>query len=254
MANSTRSKANSKKQEAIEDVVPTPPAPPVKEAPVLIDKMRSMAGRMLDLGSAGVDAARTLKSAAVVANSLRSGQPIDAATEILKLVMPRSGDHDAWAKAGASLRSMREAAGLTVAEVGAAIDLDDPAVIEALESGRIALPFELILRLAAVLGRNDPISFVMDFTRSSNPEMWTNLEAIGIGKLVIQSAREREFANIYRGNDEARSLSDAEFAEILGFTRVAFEMAMAFRGRCKTPDAPSDGKSAKETGAADTKA
>ncbi|HLA35993.1 MAG TPA: helix-turn-helix transcriptional regulator [Rhodocyclaceae bacterium] len=251
MANSTRSKAHSKKKEAIEEVVAAPPA---KEAPVLIDKMRSMAGRMLDLGSAGVDAARTLKTAAVVANSLRSGQPIDAATEILKSVMPRSGDHDAWAKAGSSLRNLREAAGLTVAEVGAAIDLDDPAVIEALESGRIALPFELILRLAAVLGRNDPISFVMDFTRSSNPEMWNNLEAIGIGKLVIQSAREREFANIYRGNDEARALSDEEFAEILGFARVAFEMAMAFRGRCKTPDAHSGGKSAKETGAADTKA
>ncbi len=40
-----------------------------------------------------------------------------------------------------------------------------------------------------------------------------------------------EFANIYRGDDEARSLSDEEFAEVLTLTRAAFEMAMAFRGR-----------------------
>ena len=57
------------------------------------------------------------------------------------------------------------------------------------------------------------------------------LEALGVGKLLIQSAREREFANIYRADDEARGLSDEEFAAVLTFTRAAFEMAMAFRGR-----------------------
>ena len=71
----------------------------------------------------------------------------------------------------------------------------------------------------------------MKFTRASNPDLWRSLEGLGVGKLLIQSAREREFANIYRGDDEARSLSDEEFAEVLTFTRAAFEMAMAFRGR-----------------------
>jgi hypothetical protein len=71
----------------------------------------------------------------------------------------------------------------------------------------------------------------MKFTRSSNPDLWHSLEALGVGKLLIQSAREREFANIYRGDDEARQLNDREFAEVLTFTRAAFEMAMAFRGR-----------------------
>jgi hypothetical protein len=71
----------------------------------------------------------------------------------------------------------------------------------------------------------------MKFTRSSNPDLWRSLEGLGVGRLLIQSAREREFANIYRGDDEARSLNDKEFAEVLAFTRAAFEMAMEFRGR-----------------------
>jgi hypothetical protein len=71
----------------------------------------------------------------------------------------------------------------------------------------------------------------MKFTRSSNPDLWRALEGLGVGKLLIQSAREREFANIYRSDDEARKLTDAEFAEVLTFTRAAFEMAMEFRGR-----------------------
>jgi hypothetical protein len=71
----------------------------------------------------------------------------------------------------------------------------------------------------------------MKFTRSSNPDLWRSLEGLGVGKLLIQSAREREFANIYRADDEARKLTDKEFAAVLTFTRAAFEMAMAFRGR-----------------------
>ena len=125
---------------------------------------------------------------------------------------------------------MRETAGLTIAEVGAAIDLKDPSLIEAIENGRIALSFELILRLAAVFGRNDPVGFVMRLTRSSNPELWKSLEGLGIGKLVLQTVREHQFVNVYRSNDDARALSDEEFAEILSFTQAAFEMAMALRG------------------------
>ena len=82
-----------------------------------------------------------------------------------------------------------------------------------------------------MLGRNDPIAFVMKLTRSTNPDLWRSLEGLGVGRLLVQSAREREFANIYRMDDAARALSDEEFAEILTFTRAAFEMAMAFRGR-----------------------
>ncbi|MBK6336987.1 MAG: hypothetical protein IPF60_15005 [Betaproteobacteria bacterium] len=51
-------------------------------------------------------------------------------------------------------------------------------------------------------------------------------------------AREREFANIYRGSDAARRLSDVEFAAVLSFTRAAFEMALAFRGSKPAPVRP----------------
>ncbi len=64
-----------------------------------------------------------------------------------------------------------------------AINLKDPSLIEAWENGRIAVPFEIILRLAAVRGRNDPVGFVMKFTRSSTPDLWRRLENPDVGKL-----------------------------------------------------------------------
>ena len=208
-----------------------PPAAAEANEAGLVDQMRTMAGRVLDMGAATVGAAKSLHTASEVAKALRKGKPMEAAADVLKAIMPGLSEPGVWTRTGAALRRMRKAAGLTITEVGTAINLKDPSLIEAWENGRIAVPFELILRLAAVLGRNDPIGFVMKFTRSSNPDLWRSLEALGVGKMLIQSAREREFANIYRGDDEARSLSDEEFAEVLTFTRAAFEMAMAFRGR-----------------------
>jgi transcriptional regulator with XRE-family HTH domain len=204
------------------------------EAPAeagLVDQMRSMAGKVIDMGVSSVGAAKTLQTATDVAKALRNGKPMEAAADVLKAMLPSLSEPGVWAKTGAALRRMREAAGLTITEVGAAINLKDPSLIEAWEKGRIAVPFELILRLAAVLGRNDPVGFVVKFTRGSNPDLWRSLESLGVGKLLIQTAREREFANIYRGDDEARKLSDKEFAEVLAFTRAAFEMAMAYRAR-----------------------
>jgi transcriptional regulator with XRE-family HTH domain len=130
---------------------------------------------------------------------------------------------------------MRETAGLSLREVGDAINMKDPTLLDLVENGKVALPFEVILRLASVLGRNDPVSFVMRFTRSYNPEVWHTLENLGIGRLAVQAGREREFANIYRASDAARRLSAAEFALVLGFTRTAFEMAVAFKSQAAKP-------------------
>ncbi len=136
---------------------------------------------------------------------------------------------------------------MSIGEVGKAIDLKDPALLELVENGKIALPFEIILRLASVLGRNDPISFVMRFTRSYNPDVWKTLEALGIGRLALQAGREREFVNLYRGSDAARRLTDEEFAELLKFTRAAFEMALAFRASKASP-APAASRLGKRKG------
>lgn len=132
-------------------------------------------------------------------------------------------------KAGALLRGARKAAGVTMQELSAAIDLSDPKLLEEAERGRAALPFEVVLRLAAVLGRKDPLTFALDLTRAYSPQLWKAMQDLGVGKLVVQAGRERELANIYRGHDAARTLSDADFAEVLEFTAAAFAMAVAFR-------------------------
>jgi plasmid maintenance system antidote protein VapI len=159
-----------------------------------------------------------------------AGAATDLSLGAAKALLVKPGQRAALEKAGALLRRARETAGLSVREVTDAIDVQDPALLELVESGKIALPFEIVLRLASVLGRNDPLSFVMRFTRSYNPDLWRNLEALGIGRLVVQAGREREFANIYRGSDAARRLSDKDFAAALAFTRQAFELALVFRG------------------------
>jgi transcriptional regulator with XRE-family HTH domain len=158
-----------------------------------------------------------------------AGAAADVTLGAAKLMLPKPGQRAALERSGAVLRRLREAAGLSLDEVGRAIDLKDPTLLELVENGKVALPFEIILRLASVLGRNDPISFVMRFTRSYNPEAWKTLESLGVGRLAVQAGREREFANLYRASDVARRLSDEEFAAVLKFVQAAFSMALAFR-------------------------
>ena len=160
-----------------------------------------------------------------------AGVAADVSIGAARAMLVKPEQRAALEKAGHVLRGMREAAGLSLKEVGEAINLKDPTLLDLVEDGKVALPFEVILRLASVLGRNDPISFVMRFTRSYNPEVWKTLEGLGIGRFAVQAGREREFANIYRGSDAARKLSDEEFAAVLAFTRAAFDLAMTFRGR-----------------------
>jgi transcriptional regulator with XRE-family HTH domain len=160
-------------------------------------------------------------------------QVAGSATDIgLNLAQSRLKDpakKTAVAKAGRQLRQWREAAGLTLEEVSNAVGLGDADVMAQAEGGYIALPFDVVLRLAGVLGRRDPLPVVMALTRQYNPELWKTLEGLGVGKLVVQGARERELANIYRGSDAARTLDDESFAAVLAFTRQAFEMAVAFK-------------------------
>jgi hypothetical protein len=136
------------------------------------------------------------------------------------------GRRAALEKAGAVLRDARETAGMTASDVSAALDFSDTNLLDLAESGRIALPFEVILRLASLLARNDPIPFVMNLTRFYNPGLWKIIEQLGIGKLALHVGREREFMNIYRSYDAARQLRDDEFKLILQFTGSAFETAV----------------------------
>ena len=96
------------------------------------------------------------------------------------------------------------------------------------ELGTSTLSFELILRLAALVARNDPIPFIMRTTRNYNPEVWQILNDWGIGRIPLQFEREREFINIFRRHDDARNLSDEGFRRVLEFTRQSFEMSLHF--------------------------
>ena len=162
-----------------------------------------------------------------------AGTATDIGVTLAKARLSKPQHKAAVEKAGSLLHELREAAGLTVHDLGTALGLNDASEIELIESGKVAMPFELILRAASVLGRKDPVTFVMQFTRAYNPDMWRTLENLGIGKLVVQGAREREFANIYRAHDAARALSDEQFARALSFVNAAFELSLDFMGKRK---------------------
>ena len=131
-------------------------------------------------------------------------------------------------EAGRTVHDLRELAGLTVDELAAALDLRDRSILEAVEDGTATLSFELILRLSALLARNDPIPFVAQLARGSNPVLWKLLEDWGIGRIPLQMERERRFLNVFRGHDAARRLSDEGFERVLDYTRAAFELALGF--------------------------
>jgi transcriptional regulator with XRE-family HTH domain len=139
---------------------------------------------------------------------------------------------------GAYLRELRELAGLTVDDLARAIELTDKTLLEAVEEGTATLSFELVLRLAAILARHDPVPFITRLARTYNPLLWQMLEDWGIGRLPVQMVREREFVNIMRGHDEVRALSDEDFERLLTFTRSAFETALHFMRAHQEPGAP----------------
>jgi len=174
-----------------------------------------------------------------------AGAAADVSINAAKAILVKPEQRMALEKTGQVLRGMREAAGLSLKEVGEAINLKDPALLDLVENGKVALPFEIILRLASVLGRNDPVSFVMRFTRSYNPEVWHTLENLGIGRFAVQAGREREFANIYRGSDVARRLGDEDFAAVLNFVKAAFDLALTFHGAPGAAEAAAKRKRAR---------
>jgi transcriptional regulator with XRE-family HTH domain len=131
---------------------------------------------------------------------------------------------------GGYVREVRELAGLTRAELARALELRDVSLLEAVESGTATLSFELILRLAAILARHDPVPFISKLARTYNPMLWDLLRDWGVGRLPLQLEREREFVNVLRSRDDARALSDEDFAAVLSFVDAAFEMALRFAG------------------------
>jgi transcriptional regulator with XRE-family HTH domain len=178
----------------------------VKEPEGLIERLTDLTGSALRFGMRATDT--SLKVARALINS----------QDQLRTMLT----------AGQSLKDIREVAGLTLSEMSEALNLKDKSILEAIENGTTTLSFELILRLASLVARNDPIPFIMRTTRNYNPEVWQLLNDWGVGRLPLQFEREREFINIFRRHDDARNLSDEGFRKILDFTRQSFEMSLHF--------------------------
>jgi transcriptional regulator with XRE-family HTH domain len=176
--------------------------------------------------------ARQLQSVTASVLSM-AGTATDLGMTLAKSRLTKPHHKAAVERADSLLKDLRQTAGLTAQDLGRALGLSDSTELERIESGKVAMPFELILRAASVLGRKDPITFIMQLTRAYNPETWRVLESLGVGKLVVQGAREREFANLYRAHDAGRALSDEEFAQMLAFVSAAFELALDFIGTHK---------------------
>lgn len=136
-------------------------------------------------------------------------------------------DHlQAMADAGNFLKDAREVAGLNIAELSEAVGLSDSELLKEVEQGRATLPIDMILRIASLTARHDPIPFIIKFLRTYNPDLEQTLEQWGILKLPKQYERERRFINIYRSHDSLRELSDAEFERFIGYMNSATSLTL----------------------------
>lgn len=195
-----------------------PALPPVPTAPVPVAEPPSLVGRLTRLPGAVAD---------TVTDTLRKvTKTAETPWRVGKALLLSPEQAEAMKETGEYLRDLRLVAGLTLDDLSAALDLKDHSLLAGVEKGTSALSFDLILRLAAMLARRDPVPVVMRLARTYRPELWQILEDWGMGRLSLHYERERQFINIYRGHDIARSLSDPGFAEVLAFTQQAFEMAL----------------------------
>jgi transcriptional regulator with XRE-family HTH domain len=177
------------------------------------DDKRSVVERLVNLTSGAMRLASSARGV-----SRKVGKAIMSSPEHLRRLE----------ETGLYLRDLREVAGLTLDELSEALELKDESVLAAVENGTSTISFELVLRLAALVARHDPIPFIMQFVRTYNPELWEILEAWGVDKIPLHYERERLFINIYRSRDEARTLSEEGFEKVLAHTKTAFDMALHF--------------------------
>ncbi len=179
-------------------------APAAEQGFQFVGSLKSLAGKAFGLASAVADASIT-------------------ATGLL----PGSAEQKRLIKnAGRFLHELRESAGVTLEDLSRAVDLDSPDLLLLAERGKAALPFEVILRLAAVLARNDPIPVIFRLTKAYSPGLMRALEVLGVARLVEHARREHELVALFRGRDRVRELSDAEFTRVLKFLEAALDLAL----------------------------
>ncbi|UCE31300.1 MAG: hypothetical protein JSW68_14950 [Burkholderiales bacterium] len=155
------------------------------------------------------------------------GRAADLTIGVGGVIMTDPQRRAALARVGRMLRSARESVGMTIEEVSQAADLSDPALLALAEQGKAALPFEVLLRLAALLARNDPIAFVLRIMREHDPGVWKAMQRVGVDRLAVHAGREYEFLKVYRARDAARELGESDFRQVLQFVGAALDLALA---------------------------
>lgn len=148
----------------------------------------------------------------------------------------------AMADAGNFLRDAREVAGLNLQELATALGLSDTELLEEVEQGRATLPFDMILRVAALIARHDPIPFILNFLRTYNPALEKRLDYWGITALPKQYERERRFVNLVRQHDVLRDMTDAEFDRFIGYQGSGINLTLEIMASEKNAKQPRSHK------------
>jgi transcriptional regulator with XRE-family HTH domain len=147
-------------------------------------------------------------------------------TNIFEMLMRAPEYMEQAGRAGRYLKDLREVAGLTIEDLGQAINVENPDLLRAIEEGRAPITVDILFRLASFYSRNDPITFMMDFSKTYAPWLWQMLRFTGLEKLLITVERELKFINIYRSRDKARQLDNQEFEKLVQFTQQSFDLAL----------------------------
>ena len=135
------------------------------------------------------------------------------------------------AETGRYVREMRELAGLTVDELAEALNLEDNTVLEAVEKGTATLSFELILRLASVVARHDPLPVHHAHRTYLQPLHLAHSRWLGYRPHPSDSgkrARVRQYPSVRARHDASRKISDEGFQHVLTITKGAFDMALHY--------------------------
>jgi transcriptional regulator with XRE-family HTH domain len=146
----------------------------------------------------------------------------------------------AMVDAGRLLKDAREVAGLNLMELSEALGLKDEELLKEVEAGRATLPFDMILRIASLIARHDPIPFIIKFLRTYNPALEQKLDSWGVTKLPKQYERERRFINLLRKHDSLRSMDDIEFERFVGYQEEAVRYAITIMNSEKTANKSTD--------------
>lgn len=159
----------------------------------------------------------------------------------------------AMAEAGEFLKDAREVAGLNLNELAEILGLKDEELLHEVESGRATLPFDMILRIAALVARHDPIPFILKFVRTYNPALEQRLDELGIMQLPKQYERERRYVNLLRKHDRLRAMSDREFDHFIELQEKAVDFSLQVLESAGTSKRQSGKKTAKKSSKKSTK-